>query len=447
MKRKLTFVLCGLLAVAAIVAIYRFALRKSIPEGTTEEKVLAILKQNDCFVCHSQKAQPPFYASLPIVGDMVMTHIKHGTDFIDLEAKLADVQAVDEVTLSMLDHAVTYGRMPLTEYKLVHWGTGFNSEEKSLLAAWIREKRGTDEPIAAIPDSISYDVAKARLGEKMYNDTRISLDGTISCATCHVLAKGGADKTTTRTSEGINGQFGGVNAPTVYNACFNVQQFWNGRAADLKEQAAGPPVNPVEMGAQTWDDIVARLRKDAQLVAEFKALFPAEGLTQSSVTEVIAEFEKTLLTPGSRFDQYLKGKADALTADELAGYALFKENACATCHTGVNMGGKSFERLGIFGDYFADRDKAIAYNADDDGLKGFTQKDADLHRFKVPTLRNVALTAPYFHDGQYKTMEEAVAAMARYELGRELTESDVKSIVAFMKTLTGTHPYLTAAGK
>ncbi|MBQ0048853.1 MAG: heme-binding domain-containing protein [Bacteroidales bacterium] len=441
-KKKLKIALCILLCIVACFAIYRFFLRKSIPEGTAEEKVMAILQQNDCFVCHSKNAELPFYASFPIIGNKIKEHVTHGTNFIDLKEKLADLNNVDEVTLSMLDHAITYDRMPLTAYKLIHWGTGFNAKEKSVLAAWIHEKRGSDEPISAIPDSIPYDVAKARLGEKMYNDKRISLDGTISCATCHVLEKGGADKTTTRTSEGINGQFGGINAPTVYNACFNVRQFWNGRAADLKEQAAGPPANPVEMGDQTWDQIVARLSQDAELVAEFQALFPSEGLTESTVTEAIAEFEKTLVTPNSRFDQFLKGKKDALTAEEQAGYALFKENACATCHVGVNMGGKTFERLSIFGDYYADRDKQIVYNADDDGLKGFTQNDADLHKFKVPSLRNIALTAPYFHDGQYNTLEEAVAAMARYELGTEMATEDVQSIVAFLKTLTGKNQHL-----
>lgn len=441
MKKVLLSALGCLLVLAAAMATYRFALRKSIPEGTTSEKVMAILQQNDCFVCHSQEPELPFYANLPLIGSMIKPHVEHGLNFIDLKAKLADPEHVDEVTLAKLDHAVSYGTMPIAEYSLIHWGTGFTAEEASILSEWIREKRGHEGAICALPDRVDYDEAKARLGEKMYNDKRISLDGTISCATCHILEQGGVSNPKYRTSEGINGQFGGITAPTVYNAVFNVRQFWNGRAADLKEQAAGPPANPVEMGDQTWDQIVARLSQDNALVAEFKALYP-EGLTQSTVTEVIAEFEKTLVTPNSRFDLYLKGDKNALTAEEKAGYELFQKNACATCHSGVAMGGLSFERLGIFGNYFADRTPEIAYNADDDGLKGFSGNEADLHKFKVPTLRNIALTAPYFHDSQYKTMEEAVSAMARYELGRELSEQDVKSIVAFMHTLTGKHPYI-----
>lgn len=435
MKKTLKTALVALVVIAAGVAVYRFDFRKSIPEASREEQIMAILQQNDCFVCHAQQPKLPFYASLPFIGDMIKEHTIHAVRFTDLAERLANMENVDEVTLSMIDHTVTYDCMPLAEYKMIHWGTGFNDEEKSILKAWILEKRGSEEPVSALPQKVEYDEAKAALGEKMYKDTRISLDNTVSCASCHVLENGGADPRGTRTSEGINGNLGGINAPTVYNAYFNVRQFWNGRAADLKDQAAGPPANPMEMGDQTWEQIVERLSQDAALVAEFEALYPGEGLTQSTVTGAIAEFEKTLITPNCRFDQYLNGNKDAITAEELAGYNTFKENACATCHTGTILGGKSFELLCNYGDYFGDRPEEIAYNADDEGLKGFTGKDTDLHRFKVPTLRNLELTAPYFHDGQYNTLEEAVHAMAKYELDHELSNEDVTSIVAFMKTL------------
>ncbi|MBQ0044312.1 MAG: heme-binding domain-containing protein [Bacteroidales bacterium] len=441
MKRVLTTILCLLLAVAAVVAVYRFGFRKSIPDAPVEEQVLAILTQNDCFVCHNQHPDLPFYAVLPFMGPKMREHVSHATDFIDLEQRTADLSQVDEVTLSMLDHSVSYDTMPMAEYKMVHWGTGFNRKEKSILAAWIREKRGSDEPIRPIPASIEYDKARAELGERMFNDVRLSLDGTISCATCHVLENGGADHADERVSEGINGLKGGVNAPTVYNSVYNVRQFWNGRAADLREQAEGPATNPVEMGDQSWDQIVERLGEDKELVREFEALYPGEGLTRETVTGAIAEFETSLITPDSRFDLYLGGISSAITPEELEGYELFKKNACATCHTGVAVGGRSFERLDIFGDYFADRTPEIAYNSDDDGLMGFTGNEADYHRFKVPVLRNIARTAPYFHDGSLQTLEEAVRAMAKYELGKNISDADVASIVAFMNTLTGTSPY------
>lgn len=441
MKKILTIAFAVLVAAAAILAIYRFGFRKSIPDAPADQQAVAVLAQSDCFVCHSAEPKLPFYASFPIIGKTMAKHVDHAARFIDLEAKTADIENVDEVTLAMIEHALVYKTMPILEYKMIHWGTPFNKKEQAVLADWINAKRNGAAAISPIPDAIPFDEAKAELGERMYNDTRISLDGTISCASCHILADGGADESSYRTSEGINGQFGGVNAPTVYNSYFNVQQFWNGRAADLQEQAAGPPANPVEMGDQTWGQIVERLSKDKALVKEFKALYPDEGLTQATVTAAIAEFEKKLLTPDSRFDLYLKGDASALSEQELAGFEAFKKNSCANCHTGVILGGKSFEELGIYADYFADRDASIAYNGDDDGLKGFTGKDTDLHKFKTPGLRNVELTPPYFHDGSMPTMEDAVKAMAKYELGKDLSDTDVNSIVAFMKTLTGKNPY------
>jgi len=440
MKKLLTIVLAVLVLAAAVTAVCRLGFGKSIPDGTLQEQVAAILEQNDCYVCHSQDPKLPFYAKFPVIGPMMSTHIDHARRFVDLEAKTSPIGNTDEVTLAMLEHAVAYNTMPIHEYRLIHWGTGLNKEEKAVLAGWINAQRGGESAFCPIPESIDFDPAIAELGKRMYNDTRISLDGTISCASCHNLEDNGADEQDERTSSGIYGQFGGVNAPTVFNAVFNVQQFWNGRAADLREQAAGPPVNPVEMGDQTWEQIVDRLREDKALVKEFELLYPGKGLTEFTVTSAIAEFEKTLLTPGSRFDLYLNGDADALSKEELAGFEAFKKNSCAACHTGVILGGKSFEELGIYNDYFAERDPGIAYNSDDEGLKGFTGDDADLHRFKTPGLRNVEITAPYFHDGSMKTMEDAVKAMARYELGKDLSDTDVNSIVAFMKTLTGKRP-------
>lgn len=304
------------------------------------------------------------------------------------------------------------------------------------------------EPVEPIPDSLSVDAAKVALGERMFNDTRISLDNTISCATCHILSIGGADERDERVSVGINDLSGEVNSPTVYNAVFNFRQFWNGRAATLAEQAGIPPENPVEMGDQTWDQIVERLSADSSLVSEFEALYPGEGITKSSVTDAIAEYEKTLITPNSRFDKYLKGDKGAISSEELSGYKAFKAHNCATCHYGVILGGQSFERLDLHDDYFADRAKRaphIEYNGDDDGLKDFTGLQEDIHKYKVPGLRNVALTAPYFHDGSYETLQEAVRAMFRFELGTTPSEEDVESIVLFLGTLTGEHEGLSGS--
>lgn len=441
MKKLILTAIGSLVIIAAGIAVYRTVTRCSVPDAPEEEQVMAVLNQNDCFVCHAPNAQMPFYFSFPLIGDRMKEHLTHAIRFFDLQTKTQDLAHVDPVTLSMLDHAVTYGTMPIMQYRLLHWGTGLSRKEKAVLASWIEHERGSKEPVCALPQNADVDPAKAALGERMFNDTRLSLDGTITCATCHILEQGGADEADERVSEGINGLHGGVNAPTVYNAAYNIRQFWNGRAADLREQAEGPATNPVEMGDQTWDDIVARLREDKNLVAEFEALYPGEGLTRITVTSVIAEFEKSLITPNSRFDQFLNGQQDILSEEEIAGYAAFRKYACASCHTGVILGGQSFEYMPLYGDYFADRDQAIAYNSDDEGLKGFTGLDEDMHRFKVPTLRNIERTAPYFHDGTMLTMEDAVRAMAKYELGKDLSEADVNHIVAFMRALTGESKY------
>lgn len=301
-----------------------------------------------------------------------------------------------------------------------------------------------NEPVEVIPDCIETNPAKVALGKKMFNDTRISLDNTISCATCHVLEDGGADHADERVSEGINGLQGTVNSPTVFNAVFNIDQFWNGRAHTLAEQAAAPPINPVEMGDQTWEQIIERLSQDASLVAEFKAIYPEEGLTEATVTDAIEEFEKTLITPNDKLDRYLKGDKNAMSAEELTGYQAFKANDCATCHYGKTLGGQSFELMSKYGDYFADRKQSrpeIAYNDDDNGLFGFTGKAEDMHKFKVPNLRNISKTAPYYHDGTIESLEEAVSLMFHYELGKTATDEQVASITTFLIALDGKSEY------
>ena len=449
MKKSLVTAIVILLALVLGFAVYRFAFRKSIPDAPVSQQVAAILEQNGCYSCHSGQDGTPFYAKLPF-ADPILAHVEIGTRFWDLRRE--DLENPSEVLLSKLQHSVTSGNMPLVEYKLIHWGTGFNKAEKSLLTEWILSQRqerfatGTaceayaQHALQPIPDSLATDIRKVTLGRKMYNEARVSLDGTLSCATCRVIDQGGADSRGTRTSEGIYGQFGGINAPTVLNAAFNVEQFWNGRAHTLADQAAGPPVNPVEMGDQTWEQICERLKEDASLVAEFQSIYP-EGITQATVTDAIAEYEKTLITPNDRLDQMLKGDENALTEKEKKGLVAFMDNSCAVCHVGKTLGGQSFETLGIYEDYYAAREQSnpdIVYNDDDKGLAGFTGDTADLHRFKVPGLRNISKTSPYFHDGTQATIEDAVRAMFRFELGvKEAPESDVASISAFLRTLDG----------
>ncbi|MEW7976244.1 MAG: cytochrome-c peroxidase [Candidatus Sedimenticola endophacoides] len=272
-------------------------------------------------------------------------------------------------------------------------------------------------------------LAQVELGKKLYFDPRLSKSGFISCNSCHNLSMGGTDNL--KTSIGHNWQQGPINAPTVLNSSLNVAQFWDGRAADLKAQAGGPIANPGEM-ASTHTLAIDVLKSIPQYVNEFKLVFDSDEITIDQVTQAIAEFEKTLVTPNSRFDRWLMGDRDTITADELAGYNLFKESGCVACHNGPAVGGNSFQKMGVVEAYQA---KSPA-----EGLVAVTGKDADQFKFKVPTLRNVEMTYPYFHDGEAETLTEAVDVMGRLQLGKKFSEAENAQIVSFLKTLTGDQP-------
>ena len=285
------------------------------------------------------------------------------------------------------------------------------------------------EPIQPIQPVKEINLAQVELGKKLYFDPRLSKSGFISCNSCHNLSMGGTDNL--KTSIGHNWQQGPINAPTVLNSSLNVAQFWDGRAADLKEQAGGPIANPGEMAASHTLAIDV-LESIPAYVTEFKLVFGEEGIDIDKVTQAIAEFEKTLVTPNSRFDQWLLGDQDAITAVEREGYELFKTSGCAACHNGEAVGGNSFQKMGVVEPYQTDSDAP--------GMAGVTGKDADRFKFKVPTLRNVEMTYPYFHDGAAQTLTEAVDIMGRLQLGKQFSEEETAKIVAFLKSLTGDQP-------
>ena len=291
------------------------------------------------------------------------------------------------------------------------------------LPAWAKE------PIEPIQVPTGLDTGKIELGKKLFFDPRLSKSGFISCNSCHNLSMGGTDNL--KTSIGHNWQQGPINSPTVLNSGLNIAQFWDGRAADLKEQAGGPIANPAEM-ASNHELAIDVLKSIPQYREEFKQVFGKGPITIDQVTTAIAEFEETLVTPNSRFDQWLKGNEKALNKQELEGYALFKNSGCVACHNGAAVGGSSFQKMGLIKPY-------ITKNAAQ-GLAGVTGKDADRFKFKVPTLRNVELTYPYFHDGEAETLQEAVDLMGQLQLGKHFTDAENKAIVAFLKTLTGEQP-------
>jgi cytochrome c peroxidase len=286
-----------------------------------------------------------------------------------------------------------------------------------------------DEPIQPIVAAVVEDPAKVELGKKLFFDPRLSRSGFISCNSCHNLSLGGSDNLT--SSIGHEWQQGPINSPTVLNASMNLAQFWDGRARDLKEQAAGPIANPGEM-AFTHDLAVHVLASIPQYVEEFKGVYGHDTLGIDQVTDAIAAFEATLVTPDSRFDRWLLGDSTAITAEERAGYELFKETGCVACHHGPAVGGDSFQKMGVLTAYET-KNPAI-------GRAGVTHDEADRMMFKVPTLRNVELTYPYFHDGAAATLEQAVNVMGRIQLGREFTPDETAKVVAFLETLTGKPP-------
>lgn len=288
----------------------------------------------------------------------------------------------------------------------------------------------TDEPIAPLPATLHINPARAEIGRQMFHDVRLSANGRVSCASCHNVTTGGAD--TRAHSAGFRGAQTGVNAPTVFNAAFNFVQFWNGRAASLEAQVDGVVQNPVEMGSK-WNDVVAWVSRDAAYRPAFAAAYP-DGVTKANIQNAIASYERTLITPNSRFDRYLMGDANAITAEEKKGYAKFKQYGCIACHQGVNVGGNMFQKFGVMDDYFAVRGNPTKADL---GRFLVTGDEDDKHVFKVPSLRNVALTAPYFHDGSAPNLETAVDVMFRYQLGRVGSSQDKAEIVAFLKTLTG----------
>lgn len=284
-----------------------------------------------------------------------------------------------------------------------------------------------DEPIRPLPEIPALNGDKVALGRKLFHDPRLSADGTISCASCHDLERGGADGR--RFSIGVGGAEGDINAPGVLTAAYNFRQFWDGRAGSLEEQAGGPIVNPKEMAAK-WPEVIERLEADPAIRKAFMTLY-RDGVTPANVTAAIAEFERSLPRP-SRFDRWLRGDRSAITADEQHGYQLFKKHGCVGCHQGVNVGGNLYQLFGIMSRYF-DTKEHVTHA--DQGRYNATGKEEDLHLFKVPSLRNVALTAPYFHDGSAQTLGDAVAVMGRYQLGVNLPQRDIDLIVAFLKSL------------
>lgn len=426
--------------------VYSQAPRSALEKNN---QILGLLREKGCDYCHTPSADLPFYASFPIAKQLMEYDIRLGYQSFNLEpvrASLIEDKAVSQSDLNKIEWVMQHKTMPPTRYVALHWAGQVDEQDRETLLGWIAQQRARyyasneaaaehrNEPIQPIPKALPVDAQKVALGFRLYHDPRLSGDSTLSCAHCHSLNTGGVDGR--KTSIGVGGAVGPINAPTVFNSVFNSEQFWDGRAPTLQVQAGGPPLNPIEMASKSWEEIIGKLDKDPVLTRDFVAAYP-QGLSGEAITDAIAEFEKTLITPDSPFDNWLRGDDNAMTMQQKHGYQLFKDNKCATCHGGTILGGRSFEPLGLKRDFnFGE------ITAADIGRMNVTSEARDRLRQKVPGLRNVALTAPYFHRGDVATLDEAVKLMLRYQVGTELPQQDVDDIVAFLESLTGVYtPY------
>lgn len=406
------------------------------------QNVEAIFKAK-CMDCHSDHTDYPWYFNMPIAKDIIKADIEKGKSYFHLQNdlfKYENDKDIPKQVITRLEHEISRDAMPPIQYKLAHWDRVITKTEETEILNWLDRLKGTIiEPLKA-PTGLNSN--KVDLGKILYHDTRLSGDLTLSCASCHDLAKGGTDQSQYAT--GINGQKGHINSPTVYNSSLAIKQFWDGRAEDLEAQAHGPVHNPVEMGSN-WDQVLERIREDDDLVDRFKAVFKikrSKEITGDMIANSIAEFEKSLVTIGSPFDKYLEGDKNAISDEAKQGYELFKKYNCTACHNGPAVGGASFQKMGIAHDYFKDRAAGangltkLAISKEDDGRFAVTQDKTDKYKFKVPTLRNVELTYPYFHDGSVDSLEDAVKYMAYYQEGKKLSNKETELIVTFLKTLT-----------
>jgi cytochrome c peroxidase len=283
--------------------------------------------------------------------------------------------------------------------------------------------------ITPIPSDIELNNKKVLLGKMLFHDTRLSKDDTISCASCHDISNGGDDNRA--FSIGVNNQVGTVNSPTILNSSLNFVQFWDGRVNTLEEQAVGPIHNPIEMNSN-FVEIISKLKNDDVYKKQFSQIYNTT-INKNNIIDAIVEFEKSLTTPNSKFDLYLKGQKDILNEKEKKGYELFQSYGCISCHNGVNLGGNLFQKVGIIDSYFKEDETNL-------GRYNITKQNKDKFYFKVPTLRNIELTAPYLHNGSLKDLRSVIEIMIKYQVGAIYEDKDVENIELFLKTLTGEIP-------
>lgn len=287
-----------------------------------------------------------------------------------------------------------------------------------------------DEPIIPIPLSSDLNPDKLILGELLFNDPRLSLNNQVACSTCHQLDAGGDDNKKIGISH--DGASHVINTPTIFNSRYNFRQNWDGSIRTLAGQVDKVVHSHLEANTN-WTELINELRQDAKLSEHFSKIY-SEGISRDTYVDALTEFNKSIVTPNARFDQYLRGDDEAITKNEKQGYQLFKNLGCISCHQGINVGGNLFQKMGIFYDYFTARG---SIQHADYGYMNVTDRRSDAFVFKVPSLRNIEMTAPYLHDGTAETLEDVIDIMGKTQLGRKISSSEIDLIAAFLKTLTG----------
>ena len=357
------------MAVALVMVVIYHFVNTIPPEGSSKEsQATAIFDEASCITCHQKNTILPFYSDFPLIGQIAKDDHKKGYRMFDMEEawdKIKKEEVLNEVYLAKIEmETIILGTMPPTKYNIFHWGSSITASKKTILKSWVkfhREKfhsnvlsaeQFKNEPVQPIPISIQANRRKAKLGEELFYDKCLSSDNSISCASCHNLKNGGADNR--QYPEGINKRLGGINTSTVYNAYFNAMQSWNGCSSSMEEHIEKHLTSPNIMGNDSFTEIIEKLQNDSIINNSFKKIYD-DGVTIFSITNAITEFVKTLFTPDSDFDKYIKGDEYAINKMQVFGYELFKSHKCVTCHAGINLGGQTRELMGRHKNYFDDR--------------------------------------------------------------------------------------------
>ena len=435
-----TIATAGIVSVAILPAGHEAKIPVPADREAAKEMANVVLEQK-CAACHGENADYNGFINFLAFGKL-RRDVEGARRAFTLEQD--DNMRRELVNMAKMDYVLRTRRMPPTAYTIMHPASKLTMNDVKIMRHYYDEElidKAAFAPIVpAEKTTDTLEQTKILLGHMLYFSPALSTTNEVSCASCHDLTKGGTDNLA--KSEGVPGadgkpQLGGVNAPTVFNAETHIRQFWDGRAKDLQEQAGGPPLNPVEMGyskPEDWNDIADKLAADERFRILFDKVYGSKGITAETITDAIAAFERTLVTPYSAFDLYRVGDKEALTEAQIAGMEAFKQYGCYTCHTGATLGGQSFEYINTDSPL---RAHAEGYQEGAYGLKDFTKKEEHKDMFRVPTLRNVALTAPYFHTGTVTELKEAVRIMFECQTSLSPSESTIENVTEFLKAQTG----------